>query len=57
MKDKRVSSVMIEVRRDIYLNENTALIKANHFESLSSSIREAIVECSSHIISQSIEKN
>jgi len=57
LKDKRVSSVMIEVRRDIYLSENTALIKANHFESLSSSIREAIVECSSHIISQSIEKN
>ena len=45
LKDKRVSSVMIEVRRDIYLNEDTALVKADQFESLSSNIREAIVEC------------
>ena len=45
LKDKRVSSVMIEVRRDIYLNEDTALVKANQFESLASNIREAIVEC------------
>ena len=44
LKDQRVSSVMIEVRRDTYINENTALIKEDQFESLSLNIRESIVE-------------
>lgn len=40
--DKRVESVMVEVRRDTYMNEHTAIKKAVVFEAIQKEIRSAI---------------
>lgn len=47
-KDKRVSAVMVEVRRDLYMNEVSAQ-KSNRFDEIAEVVRKSLLACARNV--------